>query len=520
MAGGKYSRTNSKQRRRTTTALILLLSLVRAGTGQLASAPVIAPTAPALTATAQSTSKTPSAVALTITTPSSVIYGQAIDGLAQVNASDGSTVTGTVTFYDGTTSFCTLALADGASCPPGTETNFGAETHVFTVGYSGDATHAAATSNAVTVTVTRDTTTTALASSINPIAAGRSVIYTAMVTGAHGPVTGTVTFLDGTASMGSATLDSNGAATLSSIMLAPGNHTITAMYTGNTNSASSTSAALNQVVQAGLTATTTTLTTSANPATFGQSITLTSAVTAVGAKAPTGTVTFVEGRTLLGSAPLDAMGVATWGTSTLAVGNHSIIARYAGDTNSAPSISSAITQVVNNSTPPNIFTIGVDQITVEAGETALVPIKVAAGSSFTKAITLNCSGLPEEASCSSATGASATAESSTLTLKISTSAPRDCGSPTPYGSPQQKSSLPVTGTVLAGLILVLIPKRRRPLRHLLVALLSIAAITGVSGCGTGNCTDLGTRPGTYTVTITGQSGGATVSQKVKLIVKP
>jgi hypothetical protein len=449
-----------------------------------------------------------------------VTYGQSIDGLAQVTASDGSAVSGTITFYDGTTSFCTLTLADGASCPPGTETRFGVGTHTFTAVYSGDATHAAGTSNAVTVSVAQDTTTTALASSTNPIAAGSSVVYTASVAGAHGPVTGTVTFLDGTASMGSVTLDPNGAATLSSLMLAPGNHSITAMYAGNANSASSTSTALNEVVQSALAATTTTLTTNTNPATSGESITFTAAVTAAAGKPPAGTVTFVEDGTILGSAALNATGAAAWSTSTLSIGNHSIVARYEGDTNAAPSISPAITQVVNDSTPPNTFTIGVDQITVVAGETALIPVKVAAESGFAKAITLSCSGLPDEASCSTATGTAATAASSTLTLKISTSAPRDCGSATPYGSSSQNASLPVMGPLLAGLLLVLIPKRRHPLKHLLVALLTIAVISGVSGCGTGNCTDLGTRPGTYTITITGQSGGAVVSQKIRLIVKP
>lgn len=39
-------------------------------------------------------------------------------------------------------------------------------------------------------------------------------------------------------------------------------------------------------------------------------------------------------------------------------------------------------------------------------------------------------------------------------------------------------------------------------------------------CGTGTCTDLGTRPGTYTITVTGSVGGTVVSQKVKLVVAP
>ena len=218
---------------------------------------------------------------------------------------------------------------------------------------------------------------------------------------------------------------------------------------------------------------------------------------------------------------LNTAGTAKWSSSTLSLDSHNIVARYAGDSNAAPSISPTITQVVGDTPPPNTFSIGIDQITIVAGETALVPIRVATGSSFAKAIALSCSGLPDEASCSSASGPSATtARSSTLTLKIRTVAPHDCGSATPYGSSQQKSSLPFAGPVFAGLLLALIPKQRRPLKHLLAALVSIAAVASMTGCGTGNCTDLGTRPGNYIVTITGQSGGATVSQKVKLTVKP
>ena len=245
--GDEWATRVSSQNRRIIAALIALLSLSRICSGQLASTPVIAPAASTLTTTAQNVQKVPSTVALSLTTPTSIIFGQAIDGLAQITATDGSAVTGTVTFSDGATTFCTLALADGASCPSRTETSFEAGTHTFAAAYSGDATHAGAISNPVTVIVVQDTTTTALASSANPVPAGSSVLYTASVTGAHGPVTGTVIFLDGSVSMGSAALDANGAAALSSLMLTPGSHAITATYTGNANSALSTSPALDVV---------------------------------------------------------------------------------------------------------------------------------------------------------------------------------------------------------------------------------------------------------------------------------
>ncbi len=166
--------------------------------------------------------KVPSTVALEVTTPLTVFYGEAIDGMAQVTASDGTAVTGTVAFYDGTKSFCTLTLGNGASCPEGSEKGFGTGTHLFTAVYAGDATHAGATSNPVTVMVVQDTTTTALASSANPVAVGGGTVYTATVAGAHASAIGTVTFMDGGTVMGSSPLNASGAAMLSVLMLVGG----------------------------------------------------------------------------------------------------------------------------------------------------------------------------------------------------------------------------------------------------------------------------------------------------------
>ena len=89
--------------------------------------------------------------------------------------------------------------------------------------------------------------------------------------------------------------------------------------------------------------TTTTLATSANPSTFGQSITFTATVTG---NSPTGTIQFNDGATLLGTATLSG-GVATFATASLAVGSHSITAVYGGDANNAGSTSPAVAEVVN-----------------------------------------------------------------------------------------------------------------------------------------------------------------------------
>src|SRR5262249_26860858 len=93
--------------------------------------------------------------------------------------------------------------------------------------------------------------------------------------------------------------------------------------------------------------TTTTLTSSANPAEFGQPVGFTAAVSNGGTGTPTGKVTFLDGGSPIGSATLDQNGQATFTTSALTVGSHSITASYEGDETSAPSVSAPLVETVN-----------------------------------------------------------------------------------------------------------------------------------------------------------------------------
>ena len=90
---------------------------------------------------------------LTITSPLTIPFGQPVHGTAQVTANDGSAVTGTISFFDGTTNLCTIAVALSASCPAGSGAGFAVGTHVLTAVYSGDDSHLGSTSAAVTVVV-------------------------------------------------------------------------------------------------------------------------------------------------------------------------------------------------------------------------------------------------------------------------------------------------------------------------------------------------------------------------------
>ena len=160
--------------------------------------------------------------------------------------------------------------------------------------------------------------------------------FTATVT--PSAATGTVTFKNGSTTLGTGTL-SSGTATYSTSSLTVGSHSITASYGGDSNDTSSTSSTLTQNV---LQASSTTLSSSSNPSLYGVSVTFTATVSP---SAATGTVTFYNGSTALGTGSLSS-GVATYSTSTLPSGSDSITAVYGGSSTYASSTSSVLTQSV------------------------------------------------------------------------------------------------------------------------------------------------------------------------------
>ena len=180
--------------------------------------------------------------------------------------------------------------------------------------------------------VTSSADTTTLRSSASSSTIGQMVTFTATVTpgsGSTGTPTGTVTFEEGTTVLGTATLGANGTANFSIATLALGSDTITADYGGDANFAISSGTTPEAVSQAG---TTTTLSASPNNTTVGQVVTLTATVApgAGSTSTPTGIVTFEEGTTVLGTAPVGADGKAIFTVANLAVGTHTIIAAYGG----------------------------------------------------------------------------------------------------------------------------------------------------------------------------------------------
>ncbi|GGG79126.1 Ig-like domain-containing protein [Edaphobacter dinghuensis] len=463
------------------------------------------------------TATVPTTIVLTISSASPLSYGEDVGGYALVNSSDGTALSGTVTFYDGATNICTIPVTQTTSCPASAGTGFVTGTHMLTAVYSGDATHQGSTSNGVPVVVLPDVTTLSLASSANPAGYGGAVTFTATAQGDHATPTGQIEFLDGGNLIATATLSPGGVASIAESALTLGTHPITVRYAATQNFGAAESAVLNEVVQASSAmATSTTLASSANPASAGQSITFTANVVTVGQTlAPSGTVTFLDGSSVLGMAPLNGVGLATLTTSSLAPGSHTISANYAGSGATAASSSAPLTETVSGTSTlsPAPFTLTVAGTpNVIAGEGVNLVITVAPRAGTIQPVQLTCDGLPAESACTFGT-ATLPANGGTTTLQISTMSPHSCASDTPYS---QNAGIPLGAPVLAGFFILFLPRRgRRSMKNLLMVLIATCGIATLMGCG--NCSDLGTRPGDYTVQVVGTSTGAITSKVITKI---
>ncbi len=332
-----------------------------------------------ITGTSGSISVTGNSSTALAASPSSGVFGQPVTFTATVTSASGhGTPIGAVTFRDGSNTLGTAMLVNGTAAF--TVSTLSTGSHSITAVYGGNSYFTGSTSGASTQTVIRAASSTVLASAPNPSVFGQSVTLTATVTAAapgSGTPTGSITFRDGSTTIGTASLFS-GSASFTTSALTTGSHSITAVYGGDSNFSGSTASPSTQAVNQA--SSTTALVASPNPATFGQSVTFTATVTAVapGSGTPTGTVTFKDGSTIIGSASLSS-GSASFTTSALTTGSHSITAVYGGDSNFSGSTSGAATQTVNQASSitalvasPNPSTFG-QSVTFTATVTAVAP---------------------------------------------------------------------------------------------------------------------------------------------------
>lgn len=224
--------------------------------------------------------------------------------------------------------------------------------HSIIAFYVGNTVDAPSKSATLAETVQIATTRINLSVSANPSVAGLPVTLTASITSTGGVPTGSIMFLDSatSTSLGTAKIDVQGIAVLTSApsVWTPGTHNVTAVYSGDANDSPTTSQSLPLLIK--IAAAAITLSTSLNPAGMGATLTFIATVTS-NANTATGLINFFDGSSnLLGTATVNAAGLATANLSTLAIGTHAITAVYAGDIYTATAASAPLDQVIRQAT--------------------------------------------------------------------------------------------------------------------------------------------------------------------------
>ena len=293
----------------------------------------------------------------------------------------------------------TLATVAGKTSASVTVTVPAGGSHTVQGTYSGDINYNEATSSSVTITVAKSATTTAVAATPATLTAGTPESFTATVapadvTDTTAVITGTVSFYDASTLIGTATLVGN-TAVLASVTLSPSKaHTITAVFSGDTTFAASTSTPL--ILEPVLLPVTVGLTSSSAVLAPGQTATLVATVTPVTLPAvtaeqnPTGTVSFYAGTTLIGAAAL-VTSTGDSSTATLIVpklpaGQYVLTAIYAGDLTYGPGTSNTLAFAVEDFT----ITCNPNSLTIVQGQTGQASCTVISSGGLTGPIQVLC----------------------------------------------------------------------------------------------------------------------------------
>jgi len=466
--------------------------------------------------------------------PTSIVHGQSVTVNASVTTGNGDPgPSGDISLMAGSGTlgrhFDTLPLTSSSVLLPTHLLPGGTAYQVF-AHYSGDGIYAPSDSAPVSITVGPEASTTTLliqatdfsGNAVSPgsIPYGFPIIPLATVTGqsGFGVPTGEV-ILGGEASnqifFPVYALNNQGITrpTVPLTGITPGNHLLKAEYQADDSFKMSTSASVNfSIVKAD---TDTTLTLKA-PGGFGSRsvITLTATIgTNSAGNAPSGSMEFLSGSTLLGQAgviPLSgggfgsprqfvlAQGEASFSTM-LPVGKDSITAHYIGDSNYNASVSTPQSVTV---VPDFDISASSSTMTIASpGGSGTLTFTITGDTGYNGTVNFtsgSCVGLPRESKCSfSPTSVTGNGQS---TLTISTTAPRIAGV---HGA----GWWTVTGLTFAGVLLGAVPRRR-----VLAGLLVVLAMGPVIGCGggsgssSGGAGDPGTPAGEFSVTVVAATG--------------
>jgi uncharacterized protein (TIGR03118 family) len=351
-----------------------------------------------------------------------------------------------------------------------------------------------------------------------PVAAvNTSVMITATVDAGPsnpGMPSGTVAIADGGVPQGTAPL-TDGVATFVLPDAGVGAHVLTVQYSGDAAFLPSSSQAQMQV--AGM-ATSVTLAAPAK-AVHGSPVTMTATMNSTGG-IPAGNIVFQEGNIVLGSAPMNAMGIASLTVSNLAVGTHSLNASFAGAGAFAGSASATVTTDVTTAGPSFAVAASPGSITVSAGQSAPVMVTVTPSGGFMSNVALSCTSVPG-ITCTFVAETLATANgaaSTTMMVNTASSVPR-------YGF-LPNGGIGMGGVLCALALLALAIWRGGKFERGRVPVLATAALLAIfafslsmNGCGYGSSYTPPANPGSATLTVSGISGTMTQTATVSVTVQ-
>ncbi len=476
-----------------------------------------------------------------------------IEGTAAAagNTPDGA-ATGSVVFMDGTNVLATVPLsATGVAEYVAYGLPVGA--HSITVSYAGDPSYQATTSTALNFTVTKQVSVTQLENDRNISSynsdgslgyrAGQTITMAAIAfskgTYLAPPPTGTMTFQLGNGTpivqplvhedfvnLGNTTV--SGAATATFPNLAAGTQTLTMTYSGDANYAASSATQLLKVVASPLlpSSVQAVLVSPTDPTTItpGTYVTMKATITGSGTKAPTGklnifeaNIQYISADDFQGNNVVPGTGNTSTATFTFLAGdlqpeNNLLVFTYSGDTTYQGSSSTA-TAIPDSDTDFSLLT-QTPNIAIASGQSGTSTVLLGSMNSFAGAVSFGCTA-PSGLTCAVAPS------SVTLTSGGSATAAVTIGTATSIASAVPGWRGIASGTVLASVFLLILPRRRR-FGTIIVALVALVLVTGAIGCGGKSSQPISTaqdaKPGVYTVVVTGTSATGTIHTAALTVV--
>ena len=388
--------------------------------------------------------------------------------------------------------------------------------HNVLASYPGDDSRAASQSSTVAMTGTLLATTTTLTPSANPVVSGQPVTFTAAVTATTGTPTGAVSFYNGSVLLATSALNISSQAAFSTSSLPPGTDAITALYGGDKRDASSASAVLSEIVTGSrLTSTLTTLRTSNANVPLGTNVSFTATIAPSPTGAALGTVSFLNGTSLLGTAPVSSAGSAVFATTSLPRGADTITAIYSGNPSFGMSTSAPLIEAVGTS-----FTVSTTSSTLifTSAKTVNATIAVtASGGPFNGVVTLSASGLPAGVTASFQPAGVTPGSSNAHSIMTVQAAQRAAKTPSRHN--RQFPFIPLGFS--AGICLVASRRKRqvKSLAGVLTLLLVMAGTMMLSACQGLAPSNPAPQGQSYVVTVAGTSGALEASTSVTVQVQ-